>query len=54
VGKLSTKIRTVPLLSGRLENGRFFKGTDSEKPFSLRVKEFMRFNNSAQDLTLTI
>jgi hypothetical protein len=41
-------------LWGRLEKGTPFKGTNSAKPFSLRVKEFILFSNSRQNLTFPI
>jgi hypothetical protein len=39
--ELSIIAKTVPLLYGRLEKESLFKGTNSAKPFSLRVKEFI-------------
>ena len=40
---VSTKTKTLLLLNGRLEKDSPFKGTNSAKPFSLRVKRIHAF-----------
>ena len=52
--ELSIITNTVPLLYGRLEKESSFKGRNSGKPFSLRVKEFIFVNVSGTNLTLPI
>jgi len=41
VSVVSIKTKIAPLLNGKLEKVTPFNGTNSEKPFPLRVKEFM-------------
>ena len=48
---LSARTKTLLLSKGRDENDSPFNGTNSAKPFSLRVKEFIWFIYWARNLT---
>lgn len=54
VSVLSAKIKTLLLSCGRAAKERPFNGTNSAKPLSLSVKEFIIFTNRAQNLTFAI